>query len=222
MAHGLTGVFRPAVAGCAVSTPGRSYGTFGCLVRDPVENGAVYVLSAAHVIAANGFGPVGIPLLQPGVQPSPGRMIGQLVRWGELDFSDNTFPNLFDAAITAVALTEVVPSIHGVGRPRGFSTHIEEGMIVQKCGATTGHTKAKVLKPSFACSFDYLRPDGTPVRAGFPRQVLCDRFSEKGDSGAAVLNENREIVGLLLGAAGGGSVFSPIAPILTRFGVAIA
>lgn len=220
--QGLSGIVRPAVPGCAIATPGTTSGSLGCLVRDPVENGALYLLSAAHVIADNGLGPMGLPVLQPGDKVGGDQTVGQLVRWGAFQFTQDTFPNLFDAAVAIVNPSLVAPEIYKIGRPIGFRTVIPQNLQVQKCGAATEWTASEVLDSDFYCFFHYRQRNGTFARAGFRKQVLCRKFSDKGDSGAAVLDMQKRAVGLIIGGADGGTVFSPILPILQRLGVTIA
>ena len=53
--------------------------------------------------------------------------------------------------------------------------------------------------------------------SGFIDQVLCTRYTDGGDSGSLVLQEGTDrLVGLHFAGASGGSVFSPIRPILRR------
>jgi hypothetical protein len=209
----------PPAPGCAIAVDGMPFGTFGCLVRDPVPSGAVYVLGAAHVMARSGFPRAEEKLFQ--VIDGQRREIGRLNRWGEITFTTNTYPNLFDAAIATVQKDRVSPEVSGIGRPLGVSTKVKKGMAVQMHGAKSKLSTALVIDPNFHCHFEYSRPSG-PARAGFQQQILCERFTKSGDSGAAVLNGDREVIGLVIGAAQGGTVVSPIGPILTRFGIAIA
>lgn len=217
----LQGVIRPPQPGCAIATAGMTPGSFGCVVRDVAEGGGTYILSAAHVIAGRGFGPSGRPVLQPGTDTGPSGVVAHLARWGALQFTNDSFPNLFDAAV-AVVTGPVISDIHILGKPKGFSSIVTKNMPVKKCGATTGHTEGIVLDPHFRCAFFYPQKDGTTARAGFKNQVLCSKFTEPGDSGAAVLNSEGKVVGLVIGGAQGGSVFSPIIPILERLEITIS
>jgi hypothetical protein len=216
--EGLTAAFLKPCPGCAVSVAGKAHGTFGCLVRDPVPGGATYMLTAAHVIASSGLADEGEGVFQ----PRHPRQLGTLSSWGKIAFTDTGFPNLFDAAIAVVDPEKVSPTVHLVGRPTGASSNVSVGMRVQKCGATSVHTWSTVLDSHFSCRFDYTLPGGKVRRAGFQRQVLCRPFTKPGDSGSAVLDEDLKVLGLVVGATKEGTVFSPIGPILTRFGVAIA
>ena len=224
------GVFRPAIPGCSVATPGRQPGTFGCVVRDTSTAGSYYILSAAHVIANSTFDPLGLPVFQPGGSAEPGSVIGILTRWGALQFTPDTFPNLFDAAVARVQKEHVRPEIHGIGRPRGVTTTYAKGTKVRKCGTTTGVTYGVVEDPNYHCYFYYTDPSGNTHRAGFQQQILCVAtpqnghrpFSEGGDSGSVVLDDEDRVVGLIVGAGAGGTIVSPIAPILHALKVFLA
>jgi hypothetical protein len=220
--NSMEGPVTPAVPGCAISNFGRPAGTLGCLVK---EQGSTqqYILSAAHVIANNTFGIPGMVVVQPGVEGSPSRVVGKLQRWGQLDFTKGTFNNLFDAAIATVDPGTAKPEINEIGRQNGYSLDVAEEDVVRKSGARTLVRSGKVRDVDFTCTFKYFHPDdGTAHVAGFYRQVLCDPISERGDSGSAVVNASRQILGLIIGGAEGGTVFSRIGPILNRLAISIA
>jgi hypothetical protein len=222
-------LFRPAIPGCAVATPGRGSGTLGCVVRDPTPGGATYVLSAAHVIGNHTFDPLDLPVLQPGTVVGAAQVIGKVARWGALRFTADTFPNLFDAAIARVDPIVVVPDIFSLGRPLGVRDAVPNGTPVRKCGATTDVTRGVVVRSDYFCAFFYTDPQGARHRAGFQQQILCrapggttGSFSERGDSGAAVLDAENRVIGLVVGATDDGTVVCPISPVLQSLKVALA
>lgn len=191
----LDAVFRPALPGCAISTPGKSRGSFGCLVRDLPPLPGTYILSGAHVIANSTFDPEGLPVLQPGGLMGVDQLIGSVTRWGTLEFTPNTFPNLFEAAIARVDPRDVRPDIIQIGRPTGVSPDVVETTTVKKCGAATAVTHGTVADANFHCVFHFIDPNGNAQRAGFQQQILCTSgsstpFSDGGDSGAAVLDHD--------------------------------
>ena len=215
---------NPAKAGCAIANFSRTFGTLGCLVKEP-DGSQLYILSAAHVIANNTFGIQGLVVVQPGVKGEPSRVIGRLQRWGELHYDNTkkTFNNLFDAAIATLIPDAALQEIHDLGRPKGYSLDVKKGDLVKKCGAATLKTEGRVVDADFSCVFDYRNPDDNQFySAGFYRQVLCERISERGDSGAAVLDGQSRVVGLIVGGAEKRTVFSRIGPILSRLNVTIA
>ena len=97
------------------------------------------------------------------------------------------------------------------------------GMCVVKSGAATGYTAGIVVDVAYA---DHPFIDGQWWTA--PGQLLIDprdaelNFSGPGDSGAAVLDEHRRIVGLLWGSnVNGQGIACPIAPVFSCLGVAL-
>src|SRR5205807_3822770 len=100
--------------------------------------------------------------------------------------------------------------IPGIGTSNGTSNSIRTGMIVQKIGAASGHTTAKVLDPDFVIDLQYVAPDGTVGRVGFRDQVMCEPFTRTGDSGSLVLNSKDEVVGLHFAGSPTMSVFNRI------------
>jgi hypothetical protein len=215
---------QPALPGCAIANPGRPFGTFGCLVRE-AGGSSLYILSAAHVIANNTFPVPGQVVIQPGIATDPSRVIARLHRWGELRYEgkQKVFNNLFDAAIAVVEPGVAVREIYAVGPPKGYSLTVNSGDMVRKCGAATLMRVGEVLDTDFHCVFRYRNPDDSVVHAaGFYRQVLCTRISDGGDSGAAVLDSSDRIVGLIIGGANQGTVFSRIGPILNRLNLELA
>jgi hypothetical protein len=211
---------RPLIPGYAVANPGNSFGTIGCVVKPTGFAGPFYILSAAHVIAWNTYGHEGLAVVQPGVHGQPERTVASLKRWGALHFSHTEYLNLFDAAIAEVT-EEIRPEIPEIGRPLGYSATITKGMRLRKCGATTALSAGAVREENYKCFFPYRTPSGGKVYAGFYNQILCEKISEPGDSGAAVVNDAGRIVGLVVGTADGGTVVSRIVPILSRLGVTL-
>jgi len=84
-------------------------------------------------------------------------------------------------------------------------------MAIVKVGRTTGLTHGEVRDVNFRFVLDY----GDAGIVGYTDQVFCTRYSAPGDSGSLVLEEaTGKAVGLHFAGANGGSVFSPIRPIL--------
>ena len=136
-------------------------------------------------------------------------------------------PNLFDAALAAPVvpvddeLSErdfVSPEILEIGIPTGWAHGEEIGLEVKKSGRTTGLTTGKVLQINADILVDYGVGKGEVL---FENQIISDSYSQGGDSGSAVLNNNNEVVGLLFAGSDTITVFSPIESILDTFGVEI-
>lgn len=226
---------RPAMPGCGIGHPDGGTGTFGCLVHEPGSDGDLFLLSNAHVVADDGCAWPGDPILQParddGGSPESDTL-AEFTRAEPFAFSDTGFPNTMDAAIARVLSpdrVDVVP--REIDRPiRGVARTLKRGMEVQKVGRTTDHTLGIVLDIDFRFQMPYKRPGHRSAfferpghsdrgRVGFRDQVLCTRYTEQGDSGAAVLNRRGYLLGLHFAGSPAASVFSPIRPILRALGV---
>jgi hypothetical protein len=74
---------------------------------------------------------------------------------------------------------------------------------------------------NYRTAIRYRRP--TPphrrARVGFRDQVLCSRYTDGGDSGSIVLNEQNEAVGLHFAGSPSTSIFNRISPVLQALGV---
>lgn len=204
----------PVVPGFSVGLAGvDAAGTLGALVGPRARP---RILGNSHVLAASGLAALGDSILYPG--PLDGGAAGDVVaRLAQVVPFDRggAFVNAMDAASARVlperrseldsriALLGIVPA--GTAVPA-------RGMRVVKVGRTTGLTRGEIRDINFRFVLDYGDPVG-PV--GFVDQVLCGRYTEPGDSGSLVLEEETGLaVGLHFAGARGGSVFSPVRPIL--------
>jgi V8-like Glu-specific endopeptidase len=57
---------------------------------------------------------------------------------------------------------------------------------------------------------------------GFRDQVLCTRYTSGGDSGAAVLNKRRYLVGLHFAGSASASVFNPVRHVFRALDIKLA
>jgi hypothetical protein len=222
----FTGRARPAMPGCGLGHPDVSVGTFGCLVRRGGGDPKLYILSNSHVLADEGAALEGDDIVQPGADDGggvPDDVLAELADWVAFDFTATGFPNLVDAAIARVRRKpSVTDVIRLVGfRPKGLGRVIRRGMEVMKVGRTTDFTTGVVQDVHFRFSLEYKRPGHASAfygraghsesgRVGFRDQVLCTRYTSGGDSGAAVLNKRRYLVGLHFAGSPSASVFNPI------------
>lgn len=210
---------RPAAPGVSISDPGGSPGTLGYVVkRAGSPASARFILSCYHVLAAEGGGP-GTPIVQPAG--------GSLDTAHIADFFDGDPPvisddldNLIDAAIAEVLdprdVTDVIP---GIGKPGGFSTLLNVGMPVHIVGAATAGFVGHIIDPSHDLRIDVRQPDGTKASVGYRDTVLCEAYAARGDSGAVVLNDANEIVGVHFWGNSKVSVFCKIAHVIERLGI---
>jgi hypothetical protein len=215
---------RPAPPGSGISRIGGASGTLGCLVRREQDDGFIYVLTAGHVLTAVGC-MAGDHVLQPGSDyagTDPECVLARLTQWIEPTITKDDFPNVADAAIAqVVSRRDVAVTIPFVGRPCGRTDTLAIDEAVQMDGFTSGYRTGAVRSLDFCVSFDVQLPDGTRGRAGYGSLVLCTRYASDGDSGAAILNMDRKIVGVHMGGSDSVSYFSRIGYICDELGVEV-
>lgn len=202
--------------GGPVGRSGSSPGTLGAVVRDS-ENGVPLLLSAAHVLTDIGSG-VGDAVYEPAPALGIGGrvQVGRLFRFTPLS---QIAVNTVDAAVATIEAGTFPPQNHlpGVGNINGVRfAPLQKGTPVAKVGNGSGRRLGRIsawnLAP-LACSTaigDLL----------YGAQIEIERtgtkpFSIDGDSGALVVDEAVQAVGLL--TAGNGidvSYASPIAAVL--------
>jgi hypothetical protein len=95
----------------------------------------------------------------------------------------------------------------------------QRDMVVTKRGRTTGKTKGKIIDIDFRIQINY---PGVG-KLGFTNQVLCERYTDGGDSGSLVIDTaTGKIVGLHFAGADEGSVFNPIDEVMKALGFTFA
>jgi hypothetical protein len=210
----LTSVVRPILGGYSISSRMEtSTGTMGCLVSRRGESNRLFLLSNSHVLAKSGLGQPGDPIYQAGVDDveiATSNAVATLSSWKPFNFDDG-YNNYIDAAIAEITDHSLVTSdIAFIGRPKGIRS-AKRGTMVQKTGRTTELTFGLVQDVNFHTSLKYPKPDGTGNGyANFRNLILCSRFTEKGDSGALVLDEEKYAVGLHVCGSSTTSIFCPI------------
>ncbi len=239
--------WRPVVPpGVSVGHYRTTTGTFGCLVR---REGKTYMLSNNHILAATNNGHEGDPILQPGpVDGSTARdVVAYLAEYIPLDFGTaepqcpianwaakllnyvagafrsnhrlravKTTPgvNSVDAALASPVSPGLLSSeILSIGRPTGIGP-ASLGTHIQKMGRTTGHTRGTITQIDATVQIDYHGPT-----ARFSGQLIAGPMSQPGDSGSAVLDANRRVVGLLFAGSDGATVINPIDDVLSALDV---
>lgn len=248
--QGPTDRWRPVVPpGVSVGHYRITAGTFGCLVR---RGGEVFILSNNHVLADMNNGQPGDAILQPGTADGGTMedQIAILAEFVPLDFGaeESVCPlarlaagalsglaalmgsshrlqairqtagvNRVDAAIARPLSPDLVTKeILYIGAPVGAATATLE-MPVQKSGRTTGHTTGVITQIDATVRIDYYGPT-----ALFEGQLVASPMSQPGDSGSAVLNNDRQVVGLLFAGSDAATVINPIQEVLAALNVEIA
>jgi hypothetical protein len=230
---------RPARPGISIGHYQITAGTLGCLVQ---KNGQVFILSNNHVLANSNNAQLGDAILQPG--PADGGtsadQIGTLEQFIPVGFgisgcgcSPFTFlyrllgiakprvnepgNNTVDCAIARPLSADLVnPDILNIGIPTGAGI-ATLGTAVQKSGRTTGHTTDQITQVDMTVSVNY---GGTNI-AVFVNQLAAGPMSQGGDSGSAVLDMDRKVVGLLFAGSTSTTIMNPIQFVLDALQVQI-
>jgi len=98
-----------------------------------------------------------------------------------------------------------------------MSAGIEEavqGQKVFKCGRTTGLRKGEIIS-----TFCYVKITFTKQRKYkiFKDQIMTTCMSKKGDSGSVLVNDKKEVVGLLFAGSKKKSFYNPINRVIDKF-----
>jgi len=212
-------------------------GTFGCLVQ---RDGERFILSNNHVLADSNKGGAGEAILQPGPADggvSTDR-VATLAGYVELDFG--TVPsecsvadwsakllnyvagafgsshqlqpvkqtaglNRVDAALARPLSPDIVSNeILYIGAPVGVGD-ATLGTEVQKTGRTTGYTQGAITQIDATMSISY-----GEHAALFTGQLVAGPMSRPGDSGSAVLDMEKRVVGLLFAGSEAATIINPI------------
>ena len=217
---------RPARPGISIGHYQITAGTLGCLVQ---RNGQVYILSNNHVLANSNAAQLGDAILQPGPHDG-GTMadqIGTLEQFIPVGFTGGSgcLPlaslmrlfgaarpmvnepgnNTVDCAIAKPLSADLVnPDILNIGIPTGVGS-ATLGTPVQKSGRTTGLTTDQITQIDVTVSVNY----GGQL-AIFRNQLMAGAMSQGGDSGSAVLDMNKQVVGLLFAGSNTTTIMNPI------------
>lgn len=224
-------------------------GTFGCLVRRGEER---FILSNNHVLADINAGQQGDAILQPGPSDggTADDRIATLADYIPLDFG--TAPaecpiaefsaqllnfvagafgsshqlqatkqtegvNRVDAALARPLSSDLVSNeILYIGAPTGVGT-ATLGTEVQKTGRTTGHTQGTITQIDATMRIDY-----GGRSALFTGQLVAGAMSQPGDSGSAVLDMDKRVVGLLFAGSNVATIINPIDEVFAALNVELA
>lgn len=219
---------RPVPIGVSIGNENEcAAGTLGARVT---KGGNVYILSNNHVLARQNAGSPGEDILQPGrYDTSPqcsipaNSSIGTLSQFVQINFSGGS--NTVDAAIASTTSGNVGNATFsgGYGQPNHVTRSATVGMLVQKCGRTTGCTRGSVASINATINVQY---DAGRI-ATFVNQVVVSgkrgAFSKAGDSGSLIVTDDASANPVALLFAGGqtSTIGNPIGPVLSALGVAI-
>jgi hypothetical protein len=202
----------PIKSGFSVGHRRVTAGTVGAIVK---KGNKLYILSNSHVLALNGKAKVGDLITYPGPADGgvlPADKVATLSEFTPFT-PGKTFVNHVDAALAEILdarLDEIDFSIFKAKAPLA-TVKPKRGMTVVKRGRTSGDTQSTVQDVNFRMLIKYQRVGSV----GFLDQVLCERYTEPGDSGSIVVEKNSgKIVGLHFAGAPEGSVFNPIGAVI--------
>jgi hypothetical protein len=207
------GRVRPLQIGSSIGHYAITAGTLGAFVTRGRAK-TLYILSNNHVLANEDAGKRGDAVTQPGAYDDgkrPADAVGKLATWIKFKKSGR---NLVDAALARVdAGIEADRSrLQGIGGSRGRLAGVgpgflDEGTTVYKVGRTTGVTKGRVT----AFDLDNVVVAYDVGNLTFDNQIEIEGtgrrpFSDGGDSGSLIVNEDHLAVALLFaGGDSGGS-----------------
>jgi hypothetical protein len=187
--------------------------TICCIVKD--KSGTKYLLSVPWIV--NDSSPEGIPILQPGSLDggkSPGDEVAHFSKRVKLD------PNHSNRSLGAISKLKpdvaLYYDIPGLGKIAGIADP-KIGDVVAKYGRTTRLTRGRIT--SVATDVKVALEKG---EIDFEDVIIVASetpFSEGGDSGAPVLNEANQLVGMLFAGSSSHSIVMPIKRILSSLDV---
>lgn len=187
-------------------------GTLGCFAKTTDTN-QVVMLSNAHVLADKD-GHVGDRVGQPGMcsvcSACCSDPVGKVLRFKKTPHVDGAIATL-DPGVAHAAQIKEIGAVAGT-RAITAADALAGTIKVQKRGRTTGHTFGTVIGwvPGPA---DIKNHNGSVYRVATDFLTVIPRTPSKcwslgGDSGSAVLDENRMVLGLHFGGSGTGKVGS--------------
>jgi hypothetical protein len=223
----LTRRTRPMTGGMSVGHHAITAGTAatGCYRDSPFPGmpGRYYILSNNHVLANSNDAQEGDAILQPG--PFDGGtlendQIGRLAKFVPIKFLDGSDPaptNEVDAAIAEVDLMDIDRSIHWMGELRSIALTPEVGLLLCKCGRTTGFTTGRIVNINATVDVNY----GKGRIARFVNQLVTTNMSAPGDSGSLVADLHGNAVGLLFAGSNVATIVNPITTVQRLLGVKV-
>lgn len=125
--------------------------------------------------------------------------------------------NLVDAAIARpVNDDDVSPETLEIGTVQGLSQG-ELGMAIQKSGRTTGLTTGEILQVDVTVDVQY---DADKI-VRFTDQLMAGAMSQGGDSGSAVLTDDKKLVGLLFAGSDTTTIINRIENVFSALGLSL-
>jgi hypothetical protein len=235
---------RPARPGCSLGHNLITAGTFGCLVKRGAQvyilsnnhvlanSNAAQVgdaiwqpgkydggTSADQIGTLEQFIPIGFPgdpTPTPTPQPGGCSPLAAVMKYFQPQPAPMAKPqlnepgnNTVDCALAKPLSPDLVsPDILNIGVPIGVGA-VTLGTPLQKMGRTTGYTTGQISQLDVTVTVDYGGKLGT-----FRNQLMAGAMSQGGDSGSAVLDMNKRVVGLLYAGSDTTTILNPIQAVL--------
>lgn len=239
--------YRPLSAGCEISPKGVGFvgtlGNFFYRTKISNDNGFVGYLAKwvlpkswlkhfklktdievlcgtnLHVAAPYSVleSPIGTKIVQPG--GSHGSKIGEVIAYGEI--SEDGFNEFDEAIIRIYENLELNEDIIQVGKIKGISNP-KIGTKVKKYGRTTGYTEGTITDTGVFMNIDF----GLDGIISFKDLVEVssngsDSFSDSGDSGSAIVDENNNLIARLNSGNGRFTYGIPASKIVKKFKISV-
>lgn len=221
---------RPVRIGCSLAHFKVTAGTVAAFVRSTGQN--AMVLSNNHVLANENDGSIGDAILQPGPfdgGQDPADRIATLAQFIPINFSGT---NTVDCAVGGLNAGIGFDSkgLDQLGQLQGVRTSpVDKGEVVAKVGRTTGVTRGAVT----AFEVDNVTVGYDHGSATFDGQIEIEGagslpFSQGGDSGSLIVDQQNQAVALLFagsdtgGSNGNGVTYgNPIAAVLQALSITL-
>jgi len=225
---------RPLLIGCSTGFLAQDFvmaGTLGCFVTSG-NSKALHILSNNHVLADENRYPKGGTIVQQGMLDGGNATTGRVAKLTRFVRLDPAGKNLVDCAIAKLnaGIDADVHTIKGIGTLAGQRNQVAIGDRVHKVGRTTGVRHGKVT----AFELDDVIVGYDIGDVSFDDQIEIEgkgtqSFSDAGDSGSLIVDDDMLAVGLLFaggdhgGSNGKGLTYAnPIAAVLKALKVKLA
>lgn len=209
-AHEDSSKRRPVLGGIQIAV-GSHWGTLGCIVKDSVS-GARWALSNQHVMNNLNAG-----VFQPKTDPVCDQ-IGTIQRTVLSSRVDGGVCSLNMYDVTSEAKIVDIGDVNGTYAVRWADLPYP----VRKRGRTTLVTKGNITGLDFSGTRnDGWQFTGQQYIASAGPNPSGPNFSEPGDSGSAVIDEQGRVVGLLWGASTPNGCASPIADVMAELRISV-
>lgn len=205
-------------------------GSIGCFVK---KGKNTFILSNNHVVAGENRGKANDRILQEGaVQINNTLKVASLGAFIPIQFSPagatvlkgNVVFNDVDAGLAQLVSGTKAKNQYLSGRtekpPKSIGSAKRDD-LVSKVGRTSGPTHGKIT--SIATIVGPIEYDGKPAwfRNSIEIEGIGMQFSDRGDSGSAIVNDQGELVGLLYAGNGTQTYACPIGAVLEALGVTL-